>query len=650
MKTIFLLAWIIFSANAMFGQSENDLINIRQFEDRDDEDQSASDEDEYLLQWMEMLARDPLNINDPKIGVAELSFLPPHLAANLIAYRGAMGLFLSIYELQAVPGFTVDIIKQVLPFIVVKDITTSSEKFLRRFTGGNHSLVSRPTFPSKVYNRYKYQYNHLLQWGILTEKDQGEASLIDFYSMHLYTADIGIIKSLVIGDYVINMGQGLIHWQSQAFKKTSSVLNIKRQSPVIRPYHSAGEYNFQRGAAVTLQRGAWEATIFASFRRLSGSLAFNEQGDRIISSINTSGLHRTATERNNKNNILLQSYGIACKNIFPKGHIGINSAMYIYSLPLQRRNDPYNIYAVAGKQWNAVSADYSFTHNNLHIFGEVAFANEKAGMLKGIIASLHSTIDIAMLYRKMPKGFQSVYGNAFTENTLPVNEEGQYLGVAIRPHRYWKLDFYIDCFRFPWLKYRVHAPTMGYQYFTQVTWKPDKRVELYGQLRIKSKALNESGHVFAYPQYYIQKNLRTHLSFQATPALQFRSRLEVCYLARGINTDPETGFLVYGEIHIKLPGSPASGNFRIQVFESDSYDTRIYAYEQDVLYTSSIPFFYRKGMRLYGNFKWKYSPSVIHKILININLKVSASFFSPTLSSSSQAVVESRLQCIFQHT
>jgi hypothetical protein len=44
-----------------------------------------------------------------------------------------------------------------------------------------------------------------------------------------------------------------------------------------------------------------------------------------------------------------------------------------------------------------------------------------------------------------------------------------------------------------------------------------------------------------------------------------------------------------------------SGNMRLQYFETDGYDSRLYAYENDVLYSFSIPVFYDKGYRYYVN-------------------------------------------------
>ncbi len=49
---------------------------------------------------------------------------------------------------------------------------------------------------------------------------------------------------------------------------------------------------------------------------------------------------------------------------------------------------------------------------------------------------------------------------------------------------------------------------------------------------------------------------------------------------------------------------PYSGGIRLQYFETDSYNSRMYAYENDVLYSYSIPVFYDKGYRYYINLNY----------------------------------------------
>src|SRR5690606_37498587 len=70
-------------------------------------------------------------------------------------------------------------------------------------------------------------------------------------------------------------------------------------------------------------------------------------------------------------------------------------------------------------------------------------------------------------------------------------------------------------------------------------------------------------------------------------------------------------------------GKPWGGNLRIQLFESDSYDSRLYAYENDVLFSSSTPFFFHRGARIYLNLRAKISPGRLKGINIDLGMKLS---------------------------
>ena len=74
-------------------------------------------------------------------------------------------------------------------------------------------------------------------------------------------------KALALGDFTVNMGQGLIQWQSLAFKKSVDVMGVKRQSAVLRPYNSAGEFNFHRGAGITIKKRKYRSNCFCFYSK-----------------------------------------------------------------------------------------------------------------------------------------------------------------------------------------------------------------------------------------------------------------------------------------------------------------------------------------------------------------------------------------------
>ena len=66
-------------------------------------------------------------------------------------------------------------------------------------------------------------------------------------------------------------------------------------------------------------------------------------------------------------------------------------------------------------------------------------------------------------------------------------------------------------------------------------------------------------------------------------------------------------FSMYADILYKPIFKPFSGNIRLQYFETDGYNSRLYAYENNVLYGYSIPVFYDKGFRYYLNINYDIS-------------------------------------------
>jgi hypothetical protein len=594
-------------------------------------------EDDSFLQQLQQFLKNPVNLNTADAALLkELVILSPLQIQNFILYRNLLGDFISIYELQAVPGWDVRTIQRLKPYVSINNSEAFITSFGQRLTGGTNSFLIRasqaleksrgykppagtaanfyPGSPQKLFVRYKYQYKNLLQFGVSGEKDAGEEFFkgsqkqgFDFYSAHFFVRNIGVIKSLALGDFTVNMGQGLTQWQNLAFKKGPDVINIKRQLAVLRPYNSAGEINFHRGAGITLLKNNWEATFFASYKKTDANfVADTLNSEDYISSLQTSGLHRTKSELEDKH---VQQQLAAGGNISYTGnnlHIGINAIQYHFKLPLNKSADPYNLYSLSGKNFGNYSIDYSYTFKNMHFFGEAATTgNFSKAFINGMIVSVDAKVDMSLLYRNISPQYQSLYTNAFTENTFPTNEKGMYAGISIRPNDFWRIDAYADFYKFPWLKYLVDAPSVGADYLLQATYRPDKQLEMYMRYRSETKSKNYNPAFLPLPPVVNKpkKNLRMQVNYKINQVITFRNRADIIWFdKKGQGT--QNGFLSYADIIYKPLLKKYSGNLRLQYFETDGYDSRLYAYENDVLYSYSIPVFYDKGFRYYFNFNY----------------------------------------------
>lgn len=626
--TIILTLFTIHYSPVTFGQ-EIPLSTEQQLENQTDADQGETEDDSYL-QELEQFRKHPVNLNTADADeLKQLRIVSDLQIANLIAYRNLFGRLISMYELQAVPAWDVNTIRKLLPFITTATPVSLAEESGKRFRDGEHSLLLRVTqvlersdgfdkstpgtkyigSPQKILLRYRYTYKNLLQFGLVGDKDAGEQFLkgsqkkgFDFYSFHLFARKIGIIQSLALGDFSVNMGQGLVQWQGLAFKKSVDVMGVKRQSAVLRPYSSAGEFYFHRGAGITIRKGRVEATAFASFRKLSANfVADTVNNEDFISSFLTSGYHRTSSENADRNNLTQTVFGGNTIYRSSTWHVGLNGIYYNFSLPVQKREEPYNLYAISGKNWYNFSVDYSYTHKNLHLFGEAAAdKNFNKAFINGLLVSVDPRVDISFVQRTISAAYQSINGNAFTESTYPNNETGFYAGISIRPAIGWRIDAYGDIYKFPWLKYLVDAPSHGKDFLAQLTYTPNKQVEIYSRFRSETKQSNQSDNITV-TNFLVsipKKNWRTQVSYKVSTALTLRNRIELLWYDNK-EANAEKGFLTFLDFLYKPLLTPYSAVLRLQYFETDSYDSRIYAYENDVLYSYSIPAFYDKGFRYY---------------------------------------------------
>jgi hypothetical protein len=136
----------------------------------------------------------------------------------------------------------------------------------------------------------------------------------------------------------------------------------------------------------------------------------------------------------------------------------------------------------------------------------------------------------------------------------------------------------------------------------QLTYKPNKQVSIYTRFRTESKPINYNPYnlilnpVTARPK----QNFRTQFNYKLDNSFTFRSRVELSWFDKKSNA-PQNGFLTFVDILYKPMLKAFSGNIRLQYFETVDYDSRIYAFENDVLYGYSIPSFFDKGYRYYVN-------------------------------------------------
>ncbi len=630
-KSFFVLLSVIYAAKGAAQIPDQSEFRIAQLEAQSEKKENEPEDDSYELD-MQSFRDHPVNMNTvTEDELTQMRLLGILQISNFISYRKLLGPLLSLHELQAVPGWDLETIRRLLPFIVVDRDESLSSALSERWKAGDATLLIRTArtleksvgyekpvkpatsyylgSPQNLFIRYTYNYKQLLAFGFAGDKDAGEPFFtgaqkggFDFYSFHFFLRQVGIIRALAIGDFTVNLGQGLIQWQTFSFTKSSQALAIKREAPILKPYHSAGEFNFHRGLGISLQLGKWQTTLFVSCQKISARPKTDTTGrDDLFSSFQNSGYHRTSAEIADRNNSRQLSFGGNFNFSENRFRLGFNWIIFNFNRFFQKKVEPYNLYSLQGKSLSDYSIDYSYTHGNFHLFGELAMDSwRKLAFIQGALISLNEKMDLGFIYRNISPAFQSLYSDAFTENPAPNNEKGFYSGFVLKPAPGLQLDIYYDLFVFPWLKYRVDAPSEGRECLIHASYQPNKNWHFSSLYKQEMKSGNNPVSYIGTRRLEatIKKRWRIESEALISRTLGFTSRMEFVWLDNpGMPTVP--GFLGSTGFSLNKPG--ISGDMAVTLFESAVYGARIYMYEPDLLYNFSLPAYYGKGWHYFIN-------------------------------------------------
>ncbi len=606
---------------------------------------------ETLLQYYQT----PINLNTAtREELRALLLLNENQITTLLKHREANGDLLSVYELQSIEGYDLRTITRILPFVGVLSSNANASRgnlWQRIAHEDNNALYLRyervlqqrqgytpPTIyqgqpttrylgsADKLLLRYRVSHTRDFSVGFSLEKDAGEQLIwnprngqfgADYVSAHLLLQDRGRLKALALGDYQLQFGQGLLLSSGLGVGKGAETITTLRRSSVgVRAYASLLENSFFRGGAATYQVAPTvQATAFVSHKNVDANLQQSldslAQFDEFTSGLLYTGFHRTAAELANRHRLAETVGGGNATYTSPDGNlaIGATGVFTHYGTAILKRPEAYNHFEFTGKENLALSLNYSYVYRNFLLFGETARSTGGGlGTVNGLLASLGSSVDAALLVRHYDPTFHTLYGNAFSENTRNINETGVYIGLKVRPVAKWEISAYYDQFRFPWLRYRASAPTDGHDALLRIAYSPTKTSLLYVQLRQRLKPRDlatadlanvSPGRAVPLPGEQLRQSILVYYNTAPSTALELRTRLQAMRLRDDTGRPWRSGFALAQDVGYQL-NRRLKLTARYAIFDADDYDTRQYVYEQDVLLAVSVPALYGQGTRVYG--------------------------------------------------
>ncbi|MDR0982626.1 MAG: helix-hairpin-helix domain-containing protein [Culturomica sp.] len=630
MKRILLL--LIFWANALplISQELNDVERLLEGLS----ELYSEDEYEDIVNTLTQLHATPLNVNSADFNdLKKLFFLSDTQIDNILEFRRRNGRFLHFRELTLVNGVSSSDLEKISPFIIIGD-GKGSEHFKSSHSAPFHEYIQRVSTklpqqqgyktenkdsrfegaPFGVLVKYKMKARSRWQIGLTLENDAGESYFtrhqrygFDFLSAHVAFTGRKRVKRLVVGDFRSQMGQGLVMWSGFSSGKSSLVVSNEKSANTVAPSTSTDENRFLRGvaASVVLNRNLTVNSFFSS-KKTDGNVNLPDslsEEDMITATVYESGYHRNRKECEKKHRLRELTLGGSLEWNTMYFKLGFNGIYYNFTPSITRSGNIYNKYDDDGRRRFLGSVDYKIGVHNLYFFGETAVSdNGSIATVNGLRFNGSGKLAMSVLYRRYDKRYISRYASGFAEYSNTTNEEGIYVGLNLNLARDLNFNFYYDRFRFFAPRYGAFLPDNGYEFLTEMVYA--KKDKFSHSLRYKRevKPENHKNRVVESTDR-VKDNLKYIMTYHVSG--RFATNVGVSFTHYKKAEVNENGMMLYNDWVYTSVSTDFKVQCRFAYFDTDSYQSRIYAYENNVLYGYSFPAAYGKGVRAYMNSRLK---------------------------------------------
>ena len=550
----------------------------------------------------------PLNVNNLTLEQIQ-NFPLINLKQFLIIqhFKQKNGDYFSIQEFYLLPQFSKLYVEILAPFI---SFTPSIEKeklrlyFLSRIiikpenTKGFLKSDSSGYLGSKLHLYNRFQIKSKSQRGFISwEKDKGEISFIGNTYKYGYQRNVkGIIKQINLGSFSAHIGEGLIHSNNFIIGKTNPIESFQAITAPIKINSGASEYNFENGIAVMSRYKSISNTSFYSRKIINGEI---ENG--AIKSIKSDGLYNTYSQLEKKNIGAISTYGALTQFKCNKTIIGYNFTFKSFSSEYKPPDTYYNKnYGLDAYNLNQ-SLNYKFLSNKWLLRGELAIDKELNKASNHFFSfSPDDDFNILINMRSFSSKYKSYQSSTFSETSRVQNEKGVYFAAEWNLPSL-KLYSSIDFFSHQTPKYLVHLPSQGKEFTLFGNWRINDSTSLKLFYKIEQKEEDDNSLILDKLTGRTSQHLYAYFKIRLTENLRFISRFDFTTYQK--KSEVYKGQAAYFDfIYRKKKHQFAS---RLAWIDTENWQTRIYAYEYDMLYNFSIPAYYDESFRYYINYSFK---------------------------------------------
>ena len=568
-------------------------------------------------------------------GFTELQCVPgidPTIAQEILDTRRRHP-FRSLVELRRVNGISEDLYDRISPFLRLNPSRQGAAPAEFRWRARTSGEMERRTgyldgsYPGsnvRIYNRLDARSSWFelpggapsgrVTGGVLTEKDPGELRFADFITAYVMIETSNAWRVLV-GDFAMDAGQGLTFARGHGLGFTADVLGVARdRGGGFTPYRSSDENALYRGVAVTAPLAVGRAEVFYSNRRLNARV--DSLG--MITSFDAQGLFRTASELKRKGASREETTGFRIASaLMERLSIGVNGVRTTFGDPVA----PAALTGAVRSVAQSGSVDLRYSSEVWSSGGEVSVTGEgRSAVVATAVCRPVDRFSLGGGIRWYDRGFETYRGALFSGADGKGTAGGVYVSAAVSPADDATLQGYYDIsYGYPDAGGGTFS-TARRDWFTQGRIGIGKDVQLEARTRLRT---NPEQVILITPGGLVEWSEKTErkwdvrFTVDVRPASRFlsRTRLEASTARLGTPARSEHGLLISEELQFGI-WSAVDVSTRFALFDTDSYETRMYQMERDVQGSFSNPPLYGKGVRWY----------VLARFRVLVNVRLSAKY------------------------
>lgn len=561
------------------------------------------------------LSENPVNLNSAgEDEISRLFFLSDFQVKALVDYSHSSGRIMSVYEIINIPGFDKETAEMMIPFITIDEIreikkpgrwnnTSLTNVSFKPGTSDTSDLGS----PVRILSKYKFSSGGF-SGGLTIEKDPGEKFFSgnpprpDFLSSSLsYNNNSGFIRKIIIGDFSARFGQGT---NVNTGISTGLSLTAPGYMPArneIRQYTSSGENNFFRGMAAEFSVKNLSLDFFYSVNHIDATQAADGNS---IENLYLSGLHNTSSLLLRKDAVTDYATGINLSCNFKNVRAGLAWSEDRLSLPIIRnKTGAEDIFDFSGDRNSIYSFYYNYLVRKILLFGEVSL-NESLSraIVQGLTIRMSDRLAVNWLFRSYEPGYSSLHGRGPGGSSGSWNETGILGNFTFEAAKHLFISGGCDLRNFPWLRYRSSAPSQSIRQEARIKFLPSDNFSVEVLYNYRLSMTDDAEDTGIPSQNELSTDyIRCSARYSPSEKLILGTRLD--YKAAG--PPASKGMLLFQEAIFKFRRMPLTCWLRYCLFNTSSWDSRLYTYENDLLYSFSIPALSGEGSRSYFMIKYE---------------------------------------------